>query len=171
MVKLNFMSFQLIYVIEDDLHIIQELAMKVWPQTYGSILSEKQIDYMMNRMYSMESLCLNLKNGILFYLFEYQNEIIGFTSIELNYKNANQLYIHKIYILHKFQGIGLGKLAMSKIQEIADNHRLKSILLNVNRQNPAKYFYQKLGFFIEKEEDIEIGNNYFMQDYVMRKLV
>jgi ribosomal protein S18 acetylase RimI-like enzyme len=46
-----------------------------------------------------------------------------------------------------------------------------SLLLNVNRNNPTKGFYEKLGFTVIKEEDIDIGNGYFMNDYVMEKKV
>ena len=40
--------------------------------------------------------------------------------------------------------------------------------LNVNRQNIAVGFYKKLGFNIVAEEDISIGNGFFMNDYVMQ---
>jgi ribosomal protein S18 acetylase RimI-like enzyme len=39
--------------------------------------------------------------------------------------------------------------------------------LNVNRNNKALGFYQKFGFVILREEDIDIGNGYFMNDYIM----
>jgi hypothetical protein len=39
----------------------------------------------------------------------------------------------------------------------------------MNRNNKARQFYEKNGFIIIKEEDIDIGNNYFMNDYVMEK--
>ena len=38
----------------------------------------------------------------------------------------------------------------------------------------AKYkkeFYEKLGFTVIKEEDIDIGNGYLMNDYVMEKKI
>jgi ribosomal protein S18 acetylase RimI-like enzyme len=41
--------------------------------------------------------------------------------------------------------------------------------LNVNRYNKARFFYEKLGFVIMKEEDIDIGSGYYMIDYVMEK--
>jgi ribosomal protein S18 acetylase RimI-like enzyme len=44
----------------------------------------------------------------------------------------------------------------------------KNLLLNVNRENPALGFYKKKGFEVIKTEDIDIGNGYFMNDYVMR---
>jgi hypothetical protein len=41
----------------------------------------------------------------------------------------------------------------------------------VNRYNPAKDFYGKRGFTIVYTEDIDIGGGYFMNDYVMRKVI
>jgi hypothetical protein len=41
------------------------------------------------------------------------------------------------------------------------------MILNVNRYNKARFFYEKFGFKIIDEVDISIGNNYFMNDYVM----
>jgi hypothetical protein len=40
---------------------------------------------------------------------------------------------------------------------------------NVNRYNNALAFYQKLGYEILKEEDIDIGEGFFMNDFVMLK--
>ena len=50
---------------------------------------------------------------------------------------------------------------------MAENAR--SLLLNVNRHNKAISFYKKYGFDIIAEEDIDIGNGYYMNDYVMEK--
>jgi hypothetical protein len=37
----------------------------------------------------------------------------------------------------------------------------------VNRYNKAKDFYEKAGFKIIETVDIEIGNGFYMNDYVM----
>jgi hypothetical protein len=37
----------------------------------------------------------------------------------------------------------------------------------VNRYNKARQFYEKMGFVVIGEEDIDIGNNYLMNDYIM----
>lgn len=42
--------------------------------------------------------------------------------------------------------------------------------LNVNRYNKARFFYEKVGFVIIKEEDIPMGE-YWMNDFVMRKVL
>jgi ribosomal protein S18 acetylase RimI-like enzyme len=41
------------------------------------------------------------------------------------------------------------------------------IFLNVNKNNEARFFYEKLGFSLVKEEVIAIGQGYVMDDYVM----
>ena len=58
---------------------------------------------------------------------------------------------------------------MDEIEKTIIQRGAVSLLLNVNRQNKAKFFYEKLGFTVIKEEDIDIGNGYFMNDYVMEK--
>ena len=39
--------------------------------------------------------------------------------------------------------------------------------LNVNRHNPALGFYEHLGMKKVREGDFDIGNGYFMNDYIM----
>ncbi|MDG4945003.1 GNAT family N-acetyltransferase [Weeksellaceae bacterium KMM 9713] len=156
---------------ESQLNSIKALAEEIWPSTYSPILSNGQISYMMDLMYSERALQQQLENGVLFYLVLFNDKEVGYTAVEPNYKDGDQLYIHKLYILPQLQGIGLGKSVIESIAEIAKKKKLSCISLNVNRYNKALYFYEKLGFKIEKEEDIDIGNNYYMNDYVMQKKV
>ena len=39
--------------------------------------------------------------------------------------------------------------------------------LNVNRKNPALSFYRHMGMTIASSGDFDIGNGYFMNDYIM----
>ncbi len=156
---------------EGQLKSIKELAEEIWPCTYNSILTNGQIRYMMDLMYSQSALQQQLRDGVLFYLVLFNDKEVGYTAVEPNYKEGDQLYIHKLYILPQLQGIGLGKKVIESIIDIAKNRALNSITLNVNRFNKAHFFYEKLGFNIEKEEDIDIGTDYYMNDYVMQKKV
>jgi ribosomal protein S18 acetylase RimI-like enzyme len=70
-------------------------------------------------------------------------------------------------VLPSEQGKGLGKLLIDKAIEIAIAQNQKAIFLNVNKYNKARFFYEKLGFTIVKDEVIDIGNGYVMDDYVM----
>jgi ribosomal protein S18 acetylase RimI-like enzyme len=153
-----------------DFKTIQDVANKTWPATYGEILSKEQLDYMMDLIYSEESLIKQIqKQEQLFYIAYDETSVLAFIAIEHNYKNEAVTRIHKIYILPEAQGKGIGKSLIDAVQKFANENNSTSLSLNVNRFNKALAFYQKLGFEIIAEENIEIGNGYLMEDYVMEK--
>ena len=39
--------------------------------------------------------------------------------------------------------------------------------LNVNKKNPAVSFYKHIGFSVESEIDLQIGNGFEMNDFIM----
>ncbi len=156
-------------IVESQLKIIQEMAEKTWPIAFGEILSKEQLEYMMKMMYSLDVLEKQLNSGHEFYLY-FENEIpLGFMGIELNYKGLNQLKIHKLYILPNQQGKGIGEKFIRFASEKCSDLKIEILTLNVNRFNKAVTFYEKLGFKNVKSEDIEIGNGYLMEDFVMEK--
>ena len=150
-----------------DIPVIQEIAHKTWPITYGAILSTEQLDYMIDLMYSDESLLQQFKTKPLFFLAYQDGLCLGFTSCEVNYQNNKVTRIHKIYILPEAQGKGFGKLLVEKVIALAKENHSEVISLNVNKFNKAVTFYKKIGFEIASEEDLDIGNGYLMEDYKM----
>jgi ribosomal protein S18 acetylase RimI-like enzyme len=52
--------------------------------------------------------------------------------------------------------------------EYGKNKGMFYLTLQVNRFNKAVSFYRNLGFKIIDEQDFDIGNGYFMNDYVMQ---
>ena len=159
---------------KEQLSIVRDLANAIWPSTYGNILSTAQLEYMLDTFYSIANLEKQLNNGQVFELLLEDNNVIGFVAYELNcnLENLNQplTKIHKIYLLLETQGKGFGKFMINEIVKIAKSNNQKGIFLNVNKYNKAKIFYEKLGFVISKEEVIDIGNDYVMDDYVMEYL-
>lgn len=153
-----------------DFKTIQEIAYQSWPDTYGAILSKEQIDYMLNLFYSAETLGENLnKKGHRFILVVEDGVCLGFASYEHNYLNKNCTRLHKIYLLPEAKGKGAGKLLIDTIENLALKNQSTTLSLNVNRSNTALTFYQKRGFKIVSEEDIELEFGYLMEDYVMEK--
>ena len=49
--------------------------------------------------------------------------------------------------------------------------KVTHVTMFVHDQDATLSFYKKLGFSIDKEEDIHIGNGYLMEDYVMLKML
>jgi GNAT superfamily N-acetyltransferase len=156
---------------ESQLGIIQNLAKAIWPEAYGAILSPDQLDYMMDMMYSGNSLSNQLRNKNVFLLAKIDTDFIGFASYELNYDESNYTKIHKLYVLPEIQGQGVGKELIYYIQEIAIKNSNSGLILNVNKQNKAKDFYLKNEFKIEESVIVDIGNDYVMDDYIMKKYI
>lgn len=159
--------FKIIDAKEEHYPVIQSLAHKTWPHTFGKILTKEQIAYMLEWMYSIPSIGEQIAKGHHYILLQNDDEFIGYASYEFNYCGSHNSKLHKIYVLPECQGTGAGKLLMDEVIVRTRNAKNFNLLLNVNRDNPAIGFYQKKGFEIIRTEDIDIGNGFYMNDYVM----
>ncbi|WP_020607620.1 GNAT family N-acetyltransferase [Spirosoma spitsbergense] len=157
---------------EAQLSIVQTIAHQTWPTTFAAILSPEQIDYMLEMMYSTDSLKTQMdgKNHVFLLAQERDNgNYLGFLSYELNYRGVPKTKIHKIYLLPASQGKGVGKQLIEAVTELAKAKQNNTLSLNVNRHNKAILFYERLGFRHVANETIDIGNGFIMDDYVMEK--
>ena len=152
-----------------DIAAIRLLANDTWPVTYKDILSEGQLRYMMELIYGEESLNKQFDLGHHFLIAEEKQKQLAFASYNMLKPGVYKL--QKVYVLPSEQGRGLGKLLINHIIESIKREGATSLLLNVNRYNTAKQVYEHLGFTVIGEEDIDIGEGYFMNDYVMEKKV
>lgn len=151
----------------DDINTIGFLAQQIWPDTYGKILSAEQLKYMLNLFYSPASLRRQMVDEHhRFLLAEKGEEAIGFASWSAT-PEPGVCKLHKIYFLPGQQGKGLGRSVLQFIFGEIRPDGAKILRLNVNRYNKARQFYERAGFTVTKEEDVAIGNGYFMNDYVM----
>lgn len=147
--------------------LIRELTFKVWPQTYATIISKKQIEYMLEMMYSETSLQKQMAEGCQFIIVYDEAEPVGFASYQEIEPSIFKL--HKIYVLTSQQGKGTGKFLINWILNEIQKKSATSLQLQVNRDNNARVFYEKLDFIVIEEADFGIGNGYFMKDFIMEK--
>jgi RsiW-degrading membrane proteinase PrsW (M82 family)/ribosomal protein S18 acetylase RimI-like enzyme len=152
-----------------DIPLIRDMAYKIWPVTYGGILTKDQLDYMLDLLYSEKKLGEDMEKGIQFAMLYDGVAPIGFASIGMTEPQVYKL--HKLYVMPGYQGKGAGRFIINELIKVIKRKGAATLLLNVNRNNPAKSFYEKLGFTVIKEEDVDIGNGYFMNDYVMEKKI
>ena len=147
-----------------DIPLIAELADKIWKQHYPSIISSEQISYMLQRFYSPVALTQQMKDGHRFWLISTDDVLCGYLSESC--PDPGHYFLHKFYIDPAVQGKGLGKLVFDKI--FSEKKDLQTLRLTVNRMNyKSVNFYFRLGFIIEKITDIDIGDSYFMNDFIM----
>lgn len=157
---------------DENFKSIRTIAAAVWPIAYGAILSQEQLDYMMEMMYSVSSLKLQSSaKKHRFILAKDEEMVLGFASYEFNFSKKPKTKIHKIYILTNHQGKGIGKSLIDFIVNEAKERHQKGLILNVNKKNTAIRFYESIGFSISNEEVIDIGNGFLMDDFVMEKTI
>jgi ribosomal protein S18 acetylase RimI-like enzyme len=91
--------------------------------------------------------------------------------VETDHPNTGNMKIHKIYVLHEQHGNGFGYKLMQEARDFAKVREMNSMSLQVNRNNPAIAFYKRFGFKIIDEQDFEIGNGFYMNDFVMKFII
>jgi RimJ/RimL family protein N-acetyltransferase len=153
----------------DDINEIQDDATVIWRECYSDVLEPEQIEYMIDKMYSAETITNEIQNGIAEYYFIFHDGAkIGYTSFGLLKDVPGRVKLHKLYLYPEFHGKGLGSAALRKICKIARGQGYTSICLNVNKYNaPALRAYERNGFVRHEAVVNDIGNGYVMDDYVM----
>ena len=150
----------------NDRAFIRSVSERTWPSTYGHIIAQEQIEFMLDWMYSDAALAEQFEQGHQFYIATYNGADIGFCSV--SEETIKQHKLNKLYVLPSAQGTGSGKALLNKAIEVAMTAGSSSLFLQVNKLNNAYTFYLKNGFVKEAEHKFDIGNGFFMDDYVMR---
>ena len=157
------MSTSLRKASSSDILQIATLAEKIWLAHYTPIIGSDQVAYMLKKMYSAESLLEQQKSGQQFFFAQIDDKVIGYISVSAN---ENNLFLHKFYLDSAEQGKGYGKLFFAEL--VSNFPGMKTMRLQVNRMNYKTInFYFRLGFIIEEAKDFDIGDGFFMEDYVM----
>ena len=153
----------------ESIPLIGRLSVRIWPEAYGSILSDTQTSYMLRLMYSDDALQTQINQKQHQFIIAYDgSEPVGFASYGIKSLGETGVYrLHKLYVMPGLQGKGVGKKLLQFIVDDTLPKGAKILELNVNKQNKAIQFYEKMGFKITMEEKIDIGQGFIMDDYVM----
>jgi len=164
---------KLIKATEKDIPLIRDLAKRSWENAYAEILSKEQMEYMLNTMYSEDEISTHLKSPNYYYFLvfdENSNVFDGFLGYENHYENQTTK-LHRIYLVPESKGKGLGKKTLEFLNEKTLESGDNRIILNVNKHNSAKKFYEAQGYKVYDEGVFDIGNGYVMDDYLMEKII
>lgn len=150
-----------------DIPAVSTLAEHVWRTHYPSVISRQQIEYMLPKACSPESIAAYVRDKKQrFWLAYADNVLAGYAAVEPREKNI--WFIDKLYIDTDRHRAGIGSALLS---HIVATLQPKALALRVNRKNvKAINFYFKHGFFIEGLDVLELGGGYVMDDFLMRKV-
>jgi len=160
---------RIVPITEADLPALIELAGVIWRQHYPGIITTEQIEYMLGRMYALETLREELRSGIRFWQLVVADRMVGFASMGLH-AEPSVMKLHKCYLLPALHGRGLGTVLLRHCEHAAAQLGARRLILAVNKNNPkAIAAYQRNGFVIADSVRVDIGGGFVMDDYVMAK--
>ncbi len=152
---------------ENELEVISVLASQIWWQHYPGIISEDQIKYMLEKIYSVSALKRQMKEGQEFHLLNIDGKTLAFAGIS---GTDNNFFLHKLYSLQAVEYRRLGSILLNYL--LLYYPHMRSLELRVNRNNgKAISFYLKNDFKIKGSHELEIGNGFLMEDYLMIKTI
>lgn len=172
-----------IEVVKTDEPAIREmsnLASKIVKDHYDPILGSEQNNYMIDKFQSVNSIAKQLEEGYEYYFINLvvksknsgeivhieKSNKIGFFAF---YPREKDMYLSKLYIEKEQRGKGFSKDVLKFIIAKTKDEGLNSIVLNVNKDNNISIFaYERLGFSRIGEEKNDIGQGYYMDDYVYK---
>lgn len=157
----------------NEIDIIHTLAHQTWRIAYKEMISPGQMEYMLNMMYSHKSLQHQVEIQQHTFLIAYDDDTpVGFAAYFPRHDISPGIYrLDKLYVLTDQHGKGIGKKLVDHIVSIIKPLGASMLELTVNRKNKSLFFYQKFGFTITSEINKPIGEGFFMDDYVMEKIV
>lgn len=150
---------------EQDIFTIRQIAEQTWPEAYGGIITDEQISYMLELMYSDASLQEQMNKGHQFYLAEAGGKAVGFASV--SDEGSGIFKLNKLYVLPAIQKTGAGKALLQQVMAHAKKNGAVQLILQVNKQNNAKQFYEKNGLKVLEEKVLELDHGFVMDDYIM----
>jgi ribosomal protein S18 acetylase RimI-like enzyme len=149
---------------------IASLADAIWREHYTVLIGEKQVSYMLDKYQSFEVVKEQIKNnGYEYYIISDGWDDCGYFAVV---PRGAELYISKLYVNKQKRGAGIGRMAVAFIETLAKKSGFSGLTLNVNKRNSNSIeAYKKFGFGIIKEENNDIGEGFFMDDFVMSKKI
>lgn len=155
---------------EADLPAISRLAGVIWRACYPGIISHEQIDYMLARMYALDTMRAEMQSqGIRYDRLLVGGEFVGFASYGPT-TEPGVVKLHKLYLLSEWHGRGLGSRLLQHVEHevrVGGGHRL---ILSVNKRNTkAITTYRRNGFDVNDAVIMDFGNGFVMDDYIMAK--
>lgn len=143
-----------------------EMAIDIWHECFEGVISDEQIDYMLENFQSFAA----IKKQVGSENYEYFNFVLDGTRIgyfAVAAQPDNTMMLSKLYMYKEYRGNGYAKKAFEFIKDLARQKGFKSIWLTVNRHNyGAMKVYEAFGMKIIREQVTDIGNGFVMDDYV-----
>lgn len=154
----------------EDLAAIQALARRIWYAHYPGIITEAQIEYMLERGYATPMLARFLTEpGAGLVIARDQAAPVGFAAWHRADEPATTK-LDKLYVAPERHRAGIGRRLIGYVEREAREDGATTLVLNVAKRNVKSIeAYRRCGFTVREEVVIDIGSGFVMDDYVMAR--
>ncbi|WP_347551361.1 GNAT family N-acetyltransferase [Pseudalkalibacillus hwajinpoensis] len=161
----------------EDSRKLQEIGYETFKETFEEQNSPENIKTYLEEAFNLKQVEKELSNhSSQFFLVSFNDEDAGYLKIntvdaQSEEMDDDSLEIERIYIINKFQKLGLGKYLLNKAMEIAIERNKKKIWLGVWEKNEyAISFYKKMGFVQTGAHSFYMGDEE-QTDLIMTKIL
>lgn len=150
---------------QERIEEMSSMAKAIVREHFDPLIGREQNDYMISLFQTPEAVHSQLENGYRYYFVKEEGRNLGFLAF---YPKGSDMYLSKFYLYKDERHKGHASKMLEFVKKEAGKEGLEGIILNVNRFNSAVESYLNMGFEIVREEKNDIGNGFFMDDYVIR---
>ena len=160
------------YTTDEQFERLAELASEIWHECYGGLISDGQIDYMVDKFQSAEAMReQTAQEGYRYFVLEIDGEPGGYYGLVKKPGEGLDppeiMCLSKFYLRRELRGKGFSSQMFREIKRFTRRAGLEMIKLTVNRGNiHAINVYKHIGMRMIKEQVTDIGSGYVMDDYV-----
>ncbi len=159
------MTFEPLSSSPEKIAEMSRMATAILREHYDPIVGKAQNDYMLVVNQSETAIRGQLAKGYRYFFVKEGERTLGFLAF---FPRGGAMYLSKFYLYKKERGKGYAREMLAFVTRAARAEGLAAVELNVNRHNETTRIYERLGFTRLREERIDIGGGFFIDDYVYR---
>lgn len=151
---------------DTELKAVAELADKIWHECFTDIISQGQIDYMVEKFQSYKAMTKQIINqDYSYFAVREDDELCGYIGVKP--EKDDRFFLSKLYLRSDKRGKGIASKMLQSVFEEARNCGKKRVYLTVNKHNEhAIEVYKKTGFVVVDKVVTDIGSGYVMDDFI-----
>ena len=144
---------------------MSDMATAIVREHFDPLIGKAQNDYMLALFQSRDAIRRQLEKGYRYFFVQLDGRNIGFVAF---CPKGDSMYLSKFYLYRNERGKGYSRRMLDFVIRETRSAGLTGIELNVNKNNSACRAYEHLGFRIIRSEKNDIGQGFYMDDFVYR---
>jgi ribosomal protein S18 acetylase RimI-like enzyme len=152
-VRINFRRWNM-----NDIESVRNLLHETWMKTYAGFIPGEDITSYLDEHYHRDAFRTFVDDQhVVGFIADVDGKVGGYEKTFYN-REEKRLYVQQLYILPRYQGLGLGKQLMTFAAEHAKTYDLDRLWLGVMVDNTAALlWYQNMGYQIVEKTPFLLG--------------